>query len=146
MIPSITQQPSNPMKPPADTDPDEKITLQVTRYGVNIYAGKIMEPQSDTHGKAVGYLTLNGESKPPGYEFRISVFPDGSKIGTPRVVHGSKKVELSINQSQLAGTMDILRNASEAYALYRIDGGVVHADVHGNYCRTNSPCPAEEPA
>lgn len=115
-----------------------KITLLVKQFGVNVYAGPSMKPQPSFRLIPVGILTLEGDSSPPGYKFKVNVYPDGTDIPAPFVREGNV-VDMSISHSQMGRIMEILRHADAAHALYRIDSGDKHADVHGEFSRNKPP-------
>jgi hypothetical protein len=125
------------MKPDTLTDPTVKILLDITRYGVNVISGQSIKAVTSGSPGAIGRLTLYGTSKPPGMTFWINVYPDGSALKPAFVRESEKVVEMSINLSQMNPTMEVLKSAKAAHALYRVDGGVVYADVHGEFTRTN---------
>ncbi|MCX6855596.1 MAG: hypothetical protein NTV80_11915 [Verrucomicrobia bacterium] len=117
--------------------PPLRILLGVTDYTLKVYAGMSDAPAPQRDIKyATGVITVQGTSKPAGWEFWIYVFPNGTK-GLKAFLHEtSKRVEMDIHQSQAASVMTLLSGSKAAYAVYDTDkNGNIYADVEAEFRR-----------
>lgn len=93
----------------------------------------MVKPESK---KAIGIVNLNGSSKPPGWAFRVSAYPNGTKLPKPflRLDNLIPIAEMSIHQSQMASVLAVLNDADTAHAVYDTNtDGTTYADVQGEF-------------
>ena len=114
-----------------------RILLHVSSYAANVLAGKSDEPVVKPESKkAIGIVNLNGSSNPPGWAFRVSAYPNGTKLPKPflRPDGLSPIAEMSIHQSQMASVLAVLNDADTAHAVYDTnEDGTTYADVQGEF-------------
>lgn len=126
------------MNTPNTTAPSIKLLLDVTKWGVNVYSSQSNIPSATK--SEVGIVNVTGKSKgetPEGLTFQIKIFPDGTLQPPTEYKQTENKVFMSISTSQMPSLLHVLKHSDQAHALYRVDDGVVHADIHGEFTRVN---------
>lgn len=125
------------MNTPDTSAPSIKLDLDVTSWGANVYSAQSNIPKPTK--SEVGIVKVSGKSKagtPEGLSFQINIFPDGTVLPPTEYKPTENKVLMSMSASQMPSLLHILKHADQAHALYRVDDGVPHADIHGEFNRT----------
>lgn len=129
--------------PPQLDNPPTRILLDVTNYAANVFAGMSDEPVGKPESKkAIGIVNIYGISKPAGWAFRVSAYPNGTKL--PKAFLRTDTLipiaEMSIHQSQMAAVLTVLNDADAAHAVYDTDtDGTIYADVQGEFKKSAKP-------
>ncbi len=117
-----------------------RILLHVLSYGANVLACLRDEPITNPQSKkAIGIVNLNGTSQPPGWAFRVSVYPNGTKLPKPFLRTDSliPVAEMSVHQSQMAAILAVLNDADTAHAVFELNpegsDPPFYVDVHGEF-------------
>jgi hypothetical protein len=113
-----------------------QILITVKKWGWNVYAGRSSAPSANPAGTELGIFTLHGKNHDANQgevQFVVRVFPNGTRLPKAEFIAAQKKVQMAINESQAMALQTLLRDSAAVHALYRVDGGVVHADVHGEF-------------
>lgn len=128
------------MNTPDTSAPSIKLLISVTKWGANVYSSRSNIPGPRPTKTEVGIVNLSGVSHkgtPEGLSFQINIFPDGTVLPATEYKPTENKVFMSMSTSQMPSLLQVLKHADQAHALYRVDDGVVHADIHGELTRVN---------
>lgn len=123
---------------PDTTTPTIKLLLTVTKWGANIYSSQSNIPRPNPAKSEVGIVRITGQSHsgtPEGLAFVVTIYPDGTVLPHTEYRVADKIVNMSMSAAQMPSLLHILKHATSAHALYRVDAGVVHADIHGEFSR-----------
>ena len=125
--------------------PPTRILLDVSHYGLNVLAGRLDAPLTDTKIQdATAVVKICGTSDPAGWNFWVYVYPNGSCLDPAFLRLDTGRVEMAVHESQLPSVMAVLTGSNAAHAVYSIDEkNVVYSDVHAEF--TKPPLPTLPP-
>ena len=109
------------------------IVLNVKQFSVRIYPAKSSKPTRKYAGNDLGYMILSGDSTPPGLQFRIHYYADGTPLPPTNYNAEEKAVLMSMNWCQFGDMMNLLKTSRSVQGIYTGTDGVPWADVEGQF-------------
>ncbi len=113
--------------------------IKVTHWVMSVVCGRSNTIPPHYHGNELGILYLRGvpnSGTPAGFEFWVYVYPEGTKNLPVSLLDSQNRVDMGINEEQLPSLLQLLNEAPEVHARYRVDrDGIIFGDVLGNFNR-----------
>jgi|GEM_PF-2116216 len=115
------------------------IRVDVAKYSVNIISGTSGDPARECNIKnSTGLIRIEGINS-RDWKFSIYIYPDATTLTPAFLRPDDSVVQMNMHQWQVECILKLLKTSDQAHALYRVDAGVVYADVHGEFKKTPAP-------